>query len=148
MVHWSLKCDIMTTDATYASPRHQPTPLPAAGRFLIDTAPIRIAPNPFAPNTIQFPNRRKTSHFDKSPGFSPFTIHRTSNRNCPELEIAVTPLPSSKLGFLIATASEEHQRRKGKWPRRSRNLISGLRPSFPKMGQVTLPNFASEIAAK
>jgi hypothetical protein len=103
----------MTTEATYGSPYRQPTPFPSTDGFLIDTAPIRIAPNPFTPNNIQFPNRRKTSHFDKSPGFSPFTIHqspltnrRTSNRNCPELEIAVTPSPSSKLDFLIATAKE------------------------------------------
>jgi len=134
MVYWGPKSDIMTTEATYGSPYRQPTPFPAAGRFLIDTAPVRIAPNPFAPNKIQFPNRRKTSHFDKSPGFSPFTIHqspltnhRTSNRNCLELEIAVTPSPSSKSYFLIATA---------KGGNIGADSCSRRRRPFPKMGQI------------
>jgi hypothetical protein len=111
MIYCHLKFDIMTADATNASPHLQQTPFSIPSRLLIDTAPIRIAPNPFAPHTNQPSNRRKTSNFDKFPGFSvftnhqsPLTNHRASNRNCPELEIAITPSPSSKLDFLIATA--------------------------------------------
>ena len=104
MIYCHLKFDIMTADATNASPHLQQTPFSIPSRLLIDTAPIRIAPNPFAPHTNQPSNRRKTSNFDKFPGFSVFTNHRTSNRNCLELEIAITPSPSSKLDFLIATA--------------------------------------------
>jgi hypothetical protein len=79
----------------------------ARRNFLIDTPPIRIAPNSFTPNTNQVPNRRKAGDLGSlvfTSHHSLITTHSRSNRNCPELEIAVTPLPSSKLDFLIATA--------------------------------------------
>jgi hypothetical protein len=79
----------------------------ACRNFLIDTAPIRITPNSHILSTNQVSNRHETGDFCALifTNHQPlFTTHRVPNRNCLELEIAVTPSLSSKIEFLIATA--------------------------------------------
>jgi hypothetical protein len=93
-------------------------PAPLAHSSLIGTPPVRIVPNCLIANANRLLNRRKTAIFESPVGLglpdnhrSPITSlpavagHRRSNRNCHELEMNVNPLSSSKLSFLIATAS-------------------------------------------